>query len=201
MIDFHAIAKALADPQRFEILEMVAAEVEMSCGDIAAGCPVSQATVSHHLKVLQDVGLLRVRRQGQRRNISADHEVLSPTCASCRAAPASAHALPRSPLPSSTSFAALAADAAIQEAATLVQAEYQLRRCKSALDFQLRRSDCDRGATPSRKRTCATRGYSRIQDAPALAAVAAATKHYLGCAMRSYVSRRVGLAIWSASQA
>ncbi|MBM3508203.1 MAG: helix-turn-helix transcriptional regulator [Alphaproteobacteria bacterium] len=76
MIDFHAIAKALADPQRFEILEMVAAEVEMSCGDIAAGCPVSQATVSHHLKVLQDVGLLRVRRQGQRRNISADHEVL-----------------------------------------------------------------------------------------------------------------------------
>jgi ArsR family transcriptional regulator len=74
--DFHAIAKALADPQRFEILEMVAAAMEMSCGDIAARCPVSQATVSHHLKVLQDVGLLRVRRQGQRHIFSANHDVL-----------------------------------------------------------------------------------------------------------------------------
>jgi ArsR family transcriptional regulator len=62
MNDFHAIAKAMADPQRFQIFEMVAAEVEMPCGDIAARCPVSQATVSHHLKVLQDVGLFSVRR-------------------------------------------------------------------------------------------------------------------------------------------
>ncbi len=76
MNDFHAIAKALADPQRFEILEMVAAEAELSCGDIAARCPVSQATVSHHLKVLQDVGLLSVRRQGQRHIFSANHGVL-----------------------------------------------------------------------------------------------------------------------------
>ncbi len=76
MNDFHAIAKALADPQRFEIFEMVSNAGELSCGDIAARCPISQATVSHHLKVLQDVGLLSVRRQGQRHIFSANTDVL-----------------------------------------------------------------------------------------------------------------------------
>lgn len=76
MNDFHAIAKALAEPQRFEIFEMVSNAEELSCGDIAARCPISQATVSHHLKVLQDTGLLTLRRQGQRHIFSANADVL-----------------------------------------------------------------------------------------------------------------------------
>jgi ArsR family transcriptional regulator, arsenate/arsenite/antimonite-responsive transcriptional repressor len=74
--NFHAVAKALADPQRFEILEHIAQAGEVSCGEVAAECPISQATVSHHLKVLVDAGLVSVRRQGQRSIFSANPEVL-----------------------------------------------------------------------------------------------------------------------------
>ena len=76
MSNFHAVAKALADPQRFEILEHIAQAGEVSCGEVAAECPISQATVSHHLKVLVDAGLLSVRRQGQRSIFSANPQVL-----------------------------------------------------------------------------------------------------------------------------
>ncbi len=62
--DFSRIAKALADPQRCEILERTAAR-EMCCSDIVAACPVSQATISHHLKELATAGLLERRKEGQ----------------------------------------------------------------------------------------------------------------------------------------
>jgi ArsR family transcriptional regulator len=74
--NFHAVAKALADPQRFEILEHISRAGEVSCGEVASQCPISQATVSHHLKVLVDAGLLAVRRQGQRSIFTAKPDVL-----------------------------------------------------------------------------------------------------------------------------
>ncbi len=65
--DFNRIAKALADPQRREILERTAAASagEMCCSEILAECPVSQATISHHLKELATAGLLERRKRGQ----------------------------------------------------------------------------------------------------------------------------------------
>ena len=65
MNEFHAIAKALADPQRFEILEIVLAENGITCGEVADQCTVSQATVSHHLKILAGCGLISIERRGQ----------------------------------------------------------------------------------------------------------------------------------------
>ena len=59
------IAKALADPQRCEILERTAAAGELCCSEIVAQCPVSQATISHHLKELATAGLLERRKDGQ----------------------------------------------------------------------------------------------------------------------------------------
>jgi ArsR family transcriptional regulator len=60
------IAKALADPRRFAILQMVAAtEGELACKRVVAEVPVSQATISHHLKDLASAGLIEVRREGQ----------------------------------------------------------------------------------------------------------------------------------------
>ena len=76
MSNFHAVAKALADPQRFEILEHISRAGEVSCGEVASQCPISQATVSHHLKVLVDAGLVSVRREGQRSIFTANPEVL-----------------------------------------------------------------------------------------------------------------------------
>jgi len=73
---FTRIAKALADPRRFEIFTVIASTAEMSCGAIAERFPVGQSTVSHHLKVLAEAGLVEVRREGQHGYFSARAEVL-----------------------------------------------------------------------------------------------------------------------------
>src|SRR3954451_2977958 len=62
---FARIAKALADPQRCEILECIAAAGELSCAALHEKFRVSQATISHHLKELATAGLLERRKEGQ----------------------------------------------------------------------------------------------------------------------------------------
>ena len=59
------ISKALADPTRLLIFEAISANKEMICGDLVALRGVTPATVSHHLKILADAGLIECRRQGQ----------------------------------------------------------------------------------------------------------------------------------------
>jgi ArsR family transcriptional regulator len=59
------IAKALSDPTRYELLRAIAAQEEVSCAELVERFPVSQATVSHHLKVLASAGLVTVRKSGQ----------------------------------------------------------------------------------------------------------------------------------------
>jgi len=70
------IAKALADPRRLDILEAIAREREISCKALGERFPVGLSTVSHHLKVLADSGVVRVRREGQFGYFSLDREVL-----------------------------------------------------------------------------------------------------------------------------
>ncbi|SOJ54630.1 Arsenic resistance transcriptional regulator ArsR1 [Mycobacterium simulans] len=57
--------KALADPVRLQLLSSVASHAggEACVCDISAGVEVSQPTISHHLKVLRDAGLLTSRRR------------------------------------------------------------------------------------------------------------------------------------------
>lgn len=74
---FQRIAKALADPRRFEILEKIAASGELCCGDVADCFPVAQATVSHHLKELTDAGLIETRSEGQFKYLRARPEALT----------------------------------------------------------------------------------------------------------------------------
>jgi ArsR family transcriptional regulator len=63
---FHRVAKALADPQRFAILERIAQETgELPCKTLVQELSVSQATISHHLKELSDAGLIECRREAQ----------------------------------------------------------------------------------------------------------------------------------------
>ena len=59
------IARALGDPNRFAIYKHLAEISEMRCGTICLNTPVRAATVSHHLKVLADAGLIESRREGQ----------------------------------------------------------------------------------------------------------------------------------------
>ncbi len=60
-----AIFKALGDPTRLEIMRMIAAQSGPVCAcDIVDSFDLSQPTISHHLKVLRDAGLLTSRRSG-----------------------------------------------------------------------------------------------------------------------------------------
>jgi ArsR family transcriptional regulator, arsenate/arsenite/antimonite-responsive transcriptional repressor len=59
------ITKALADPTRFRILQAIANARERCCGELARDFPITQATVSQHLKVLTNAGLVEPRREGQ----------------------------------------------------------------------------------------------------------------------------------------
>ena len=62
---FQRIAKALADPRRFEILEHIASRAEVGCQRLCGCFPVRQATISHHLKELTTAGLVEFRKDGQ----------------------------------------------------------------------------------------------------------------------------------------
>ncbi len=70
------IAKALADARRFEIMEAIAGAEELSCKALCERFPITQATVSHHLKELYTAGLVAVRQDGQMRLYRAQPEVL-----------------------------------------------------------------------------------------------------------------------------
>ncbi|MBA2340134.1 MAG: helix-turn-helix transcriptional regulator [Pyrinomonadaceae bacterium] len=76
-IQFQRIAKALSDPRRFEILEVIAGGSEMCCGAVVERFPVAQATVSHHLKELTDAGLIETRQEGQFKILRARPEILA----------------------------------------------------------------------------------------------------------------------------
>lgn len=56
---------AIAEPRRRHILEFIAAE-ERSVNDIADALEVEQPSVSKHLQVLLNVGLVTARRDGRR---------------------------------------------------------------------------------------------------------------------------------------
>ena len=77
-VHFQRIAKALADPRRFEILEVIAsAGDELCCGSVVECFPVAQATVSHHLKELTGAGLIETRAEGQFKYLRARPDVLA----------------------------------------------------------------------------------------------------------------------------
>lgn len=56
--------QALADPTRRAILKMLG-ERDMTAGDIAAQFAISAPSVSHHLNVLKQAGLIQSQRNGQ----------------------------------------------------------------------------------------------------------------------------------------
>jgi ArsR family transcriptional regulator, arsenate/arsenite/antimonite-responsive transcriptional repressor len=57
--------KALGHPARLEILRVLAARGTCVCGEVVQVMPLSQATVSQHLKVLKEAGLIQGRIDGK----------------------------------------------------------------------------------------------------------------------------------------
>jgi ArsR family transcriptional regulator len=55
---------ALADPVRLDILHELAGNTEVCACDFTDCCDVSQPTVSHHLKILREAGVVLSERRG-----------------------------------------------------------------------------------------------------------------------------------------
>ncbi|MBD3161030.1 MAG: metalloregulator ArsR/SmtB family transcription factor [Candidatus Latescibacteria bacterium] len=60
-----AVFSALTDPTRREMVRMLAAQPEISAGELARPFAMSLPAVSKHLKVLERAGLLRRRKTGR----------------------------------------------------------------------------------------------------------------------------------------
>jgi ArsR family transcriptional regulator len=73
----HLIAKALADPRRFEVLRQIGSCNGPSlCTAIKECHEVSAATLSHHMKELETAGLVRVTRKGKFASYTLRRDVL-----------------------------------------------------------------------------------------------------------------------------
>ena len=59
------VSKALGDQTRLKIFEAISAGKCITCGEIVSMRGVTPATVSHHLKILSEAGLIACRREGQ----------------------------------------------------------------------------------------------------------------------------------------
>jgi ArsR family transcriptional regulator len=70
------ILKALADPKRFRMVQEISAAGELSCGELNELFPLSQPTISHHVKILADSGVILVRREAQHAFMSLNPEVV-----------------------------------------------------------------------------------------------------------------------------
>ncbi len=60
------LAKAVGHPARIQILRLLVRRTACVCGDIVDELPLAQSTVSQHLKVLKDAGLIRGDVDGPR---------------------------------------------------------------------------------------------------------------------------------------
>lgn len=65
-VDLSRSLKALSDPTRLRLLSLIAAHEggEACVCDLTVSVEVSQPTISHHLKVLREAGLVTSRRRG-----------------------------------------------------------------------------------------------------------------------------------------
>lgn len=70
------LAKALGHPARVHILRLLLGRDACYCGELVDELPLAQATVSQHLKILKDAGLVRGEIEGPRVCYCANRERL-----------------------------------------------------------------------------------------------------------------------------
>lgn len=78
--DFEALAarlRALGHAARLTVLATLAERDRCVCGEIVAGLPLAQSTVSQHIKILLEAGFVRSAPVGQRSCYCADREAIA----------------------------------------------------------------------------------------------------------------------------
>ncbi|MEU7873727.1 helix-turn-helix domain-containing protein [Dactylosporangium sp. NPDC049140] len=78
-VTIDSVLSALADPIRLTFVRALDASGDWTCGsDVLrdSGFTIGKSTLSHHVKVLRDAGLIRTRVQGTRRLMMLRYEEL-----------------------------------------------------------------------------------------------------------------------------
>ena len=76
---------ALSHPARIEILKHLSASRSCCCREVVDHLDLAQSTVSQHLKILVEAGLVRYEPDRQRSRYEVDSEALAGVCASLAA--------------------------------------------------------------------------------------------------------------------
>lgn len=74
--DVVEVYKALADRTRLSIVRYLAHKDEAGCGELSSCFKLSQPTMSHHYRKLQQAGILKVREEGVSHFYSIDKQLL-----------------------------------------------------------------------------------------------------------------------------
>jgi ArsR family transcriptional regulator len=79
MMDSLSFAKAIADQTRQEIMRLLCCQW-LPVGDVVEQTGVSQPTVSHHLAILREAGLVTTRRQGKQIFYTLNQDAVAVCC-------------------------------------------------------------------------------------------------------------------------
>ena len=70
------LAKSLSDPTRLALLKEIAKGTNRGCADLFEFVPISQPSMSQHLKALSDAGLVESRKEGRNMKVAINEEKL-----------------------------------------------------------------------------------------------------------------------------
>ena len=70
------VFRALGDPNRYSILRLLVEKGELSCADFDGKLKLSKPAMSHHYRILENAGLIEVRKEGLHFYMKANMKVL-----------------------------------------------------------------------------------------------------------------------------
>lgn len=91
--------KALGDPTRWDILRQIAQQEELAASTLEETLPVSKPTISYHMKILSQAGLIEVFKRGRSHYYRVRRDALSELIDEMRALMASGPRLVGEPTP------------------------------------------------------------------------------------------------------
>jgi predicted transcriptional regulator len=72
---FQRIGRAVADANRWEMLRLIFARPEITCGEVVSCLPITAGTGSHHLKELEESGLVQTTVSGRFKKLTPRRDV------------------------------------------------------------------------------------------------------------------------------